>query len=819
MPLIDLTDVLPDQLAEVGGKAVGLASLIRAGETVPPGFVLTTEAYRGGVVPREQILIWWRKRLGSAPVAVRSSATAEDLPDASFAGQQDTILNVSDADALIEAIQQCWASLHSDRAVAYRAALPDGPNTDLAMGVIVQRMVDASAAGVLFTANPVTGLRSQQVINAVAGLGDVVVDGSVDSERAELDDGVSPPQLDCLAAATVADLQQTGRRIEESFGTPQDIEFAVDHTGVLWLLQSRAITTLFPVPVEDGDSLHVYVEVGHMQGLAGPMTPMGEEMMDAAIRGVTKMFGHTFRKSVRFIGGRMYMDLTPIVRSRILRRKLPVILETYGSTPDAADALLQDPRLRPSPPSVRALGVVLGPTIRGVTAFGSGYLGGLLSGLADPERARNRALSARVLSPTTATTPEGLLEETRTVQDEVMSTGMWEMLPALYAGLGSRAMAAGLLRGIAEPGEVDITQRGMPHNPTTAMDLALWQVAQRARPHHPLFTETPADELVARWRAGELPDIGLETFLESYGHRCAMEIDVGIPRWAEDPAPVFTVIAGYLRLTDPDQAPDVRFERAALEAEAMIDNLMTRADLSGHRRRGAAAGWLLRRGRQLSGLREYPKFAWVKSIRQGREQLLAVGAALAQRGTLGEPDDVFFLRFDEVDRALAGERMNDLAAARRAEYAREGRRSQAPPLLLSDGTMPTGDAAPPDGDAIVGRPAATGVATGRARVVRDPRTAHVEPGEILVAPTTDPGWTPLFMTAAGLVSDTGSPLAHGPTVARELGIPAVIGIRDATTRFKTGDLLTIDGSRGTVVVAKRATEERDAHADPKGDTC
>ncbi|MGD7706489.1 PEP/pyruvate-binding domain-containing protein [Microlunatus sp. Y2014] len=743
---------------------------------------------------------WWRERLNSAPVAVRSSATAEDLPDASFAGLQDTVLDVRDEGALLEAVQQCWDSLQSDRVVAYRDQLSSsGRAVDVAMAVVVQQMVDPIAAGVLFTANPVTGRRSQQVVDVVPGLGDVVVDGSVDPQHAELDDGVFPRPIDCLTSEQLLELQRTGRRVERVAGAPQDIEFAFDHEGALWLLQSRAITTLFPVPDERDGSLHAYVEVGHMQGLTRALTPMGQVMLGAAIDGVTGLVGDAFSRLMRFIGGRMYLDLTPMLRNRALRRRVPGILAMYGSTTGVGELLLDDPRLDPVPVPVREVLGKVRSTIRSAAAFVPGLVGGMVTGLAHPERARARALSVQVATPTRSTTPEVLLQEARVVQDQVMEAGMWQMLPALYAGLGSRALADVVLRGIAEPGDVDVTQRGMPHNPTTTMDLALWRVATRARAHRELFTDTPAEDLVTRWRAGDLPDIGLDDFLATYGHRCALEIDVGAPRWAEDPAPIFTALAGHLRLSDPEQAPDVRFERAAQQARTMIITLQERAEASGHPVRGALAGWLLHRSRELTGLRELPKFVWVKAIRQGREQLQAVGDALVERGVLGDRNDIFFLDFAEAERALAGEDQHDRVATRRATHEREVRRTRIPPVLLSDGTLPSSPPVETGARAITGRPAAAGVATGRVRVIRDPRTARIEPGEILVAPSTDPGWTPLFMTAGGLVSETGSPVAHGPTVAREYGIPAVIGIHDATTRFTTGELITIDGALGTVV--------------------
>ena len=807
MTLIDLSDVRPDQLADVGGKAVGLARLIAAGERVPAGFVITTDTQRSGVVPQDELITWWRERLGSAPVAVRSSATAEDLADASFAGQQDTILGVDTADGLVAAVQQCWDSLHSERAVAYRAALPEDRDGDtLSMGVVVQLMVDARAAGVLFTANPITGLRSQQVVDAAAGLGDVVVDGSVDAEHGELDDGRTPIALDCLDVDRLTELQRAGRRIEAALGTPQDIEFAVDHDETLWLLQSRAITTLFPVPEEVDGATHAYVEVGHLQGLVQPMTPLGIDLMFSGIEGMAETFGDLIRSVVRFIGGRMYFDLTPMLRSRSMRRRLGTVLETYGSDPGLAESLLSDPGLVPVAKSVREHVATAAAVAQTSAKVLPALLSGMVLGLADPVRARERALAVRISDGPLADTAsaEQRLDRAVSVQGEVLSQKMWRMLPPLYSAIAAREIARGLLAGVAEPGDIDQTQRGMPHNPTTEMDLALWQVAEQAEPHRELLLNATPGELVVQWRNGTLPDFGLDGFLAEYGHRCAVEIDVGVTRWAEDPAPVLAALIGYLQLTDPEQAPDVRFARASAEAQEMIAVLEARAEAQGRRRRGAVAGWLLRRGREVTGLRELPKFVWVQAVREARGQLLAIGEELTARGVLDRRDDIFFLELAELRAALDGveERCPwaERAAQRRAEHDRETRRVQIPPVLLSNGLMPT--SAPPetDGDTIIGRAAAAGVHTGRARVVRDPRTARVEPGEILVAPTTDPGWTPLFMTAGGLICETGSPMAHGPTVAREYGIPAVIGIGDATARFATGDLLTIDGSRGTVVV-------------------
>ncbi|MBB2915281.1 phosphohistidine swiveling domain-containing protein [Streptosporangium becharense] len=322
----------------------------------------------------------------------------------------------------------------------------------------------------------------------------------------------------------------------------------------------------------------------------------------------------------------------------------------------------------------------------------------------------------------------------------------------------------------------------------------------RARDHRDLFLTTPPEQLADRYRAGDLPDIGMAGFLDAYGMRAAAEIDVGMPRWEEAPAPLFATIANYLRVDDPEQAPDRRFAQAAERAERMIETLAQRSRRS-RPVRGRLATFLMRRSRELTGLREIGKFAWLSALQAARRQLLLVGSDLAARSLLERADDIMFLDLSEAQAAVHHKAdQRGLVAARRAAYERELRRPAVPGALLSDGTdvealAPQG---PVEDGVLKGMAGAAGRATGRARVIRDPADAYIEPGEILVAPTTDPGWTPLFLTTAGLVTETGSPVAHGPTVAREYGIPAVICVRDATHRIRTGQLITIDGSAGTV---------------------
>ncbi len=807
--VVALADIDASDIALVGGKAAALAEMIRSGERVPDGFCITTATDELSAALRRQIVEAY-ERLGAGAVAVRSSATAEDLPHASFAGQHETILNVRGADALIEAVRRCRDSLGSERAVAYREA-NDLSDTPVRMGVVVQRMVDPVAAGVLFTANPITGTRTEMVVDAVAGLGDVVVDGSVAADHYVLNGRPDEHAAGCLTPAQLAQLREAGHRLQQRAGWPQDIEFAFDLDGTLWLLQSRAITTLFPLPVSPRPGPRVYFEGGHMQGMLRPFTPMGMSVMQLATALYFRSIGipadpYEGHPGMVPIAGRMYLDLTTYVRYKAARTKLPEAMKMYG--PRVATALtrvLDDPRFVPLPGRPFRLRRAFAVTAR----VAPGLVAGLVSAMARPARARKRAFRAAAEIQHRSHTPERLSTTTERLrfaaglQGSFMSTGMAEMLPPLYASMIARAAAIGLLRGVATESEVDETLRGMPHNVTTEMDLALWRLAAAAGEHRDLLLNTPPAELAARYLGGGLPEFGLGEFLRAYGHRGAAEIDVGVPRWAEDPAPVFAAIAGYLRVTDPEQAPDLRFARAAAEAVAKIEELVARARRT-RPVRARLAGVLLRRSRALAGLRELPKFAWLHSFAEMRRQLLAAGAELHERGLLDRADDIMFLDFREALAATGsgGDELRDRIATRRAEYDREMRRRSVPGLLLSDGTNPEAlaPATPAADGTLVGMAAAPGIATGRARVILDPAGAHVEPGEILVAPTTDPGWTPLFMTAGGLVTETGAAMAHGPTVAREYGIPAVICVRDATQLITTGRLITVDGAAGTVTI-------------------
>ncbi|MBQ0901528.1 PEP/pyruvate-binding domain-containing protein [Micromonospora sp. U21] len=799
MHVIALSEATADMVDLVGGKAAGLGELIRQGERVPEGFCVTAETHRLGVIPQAEIVAAY-ERLGAGPVAVRSSATAEDLPDASFAGQQDTVLNVTGTAELIDAIRKCWDSLHTVRATAYRDARAIDHQA-VRMAVVVQRMITPAVAGVLFTANPLTGRRDEMAVDAAPGLGTMVVDGATTVDHYVLD-GVARNDAGCLTSAHLAELRTTGERLQDHFGRPQDVEWAIDGDGLLWLLQSRPITSLFPLPPDTGKPLpRVYLEFGHVQGMLQPVTPMGMSTLRSQVAAMLASLG--VRVEIVDIGGRLYGDLTELARSRSSRKRLVKLMAVdFGPRAQAVmEHVLTDPRFA----------ATTGSTERGAAAGAASLrtagraVVGILRALARPDAARIRMFQAIERMRVRSAAPDDLrtaADRLRFLRSQDAEDSADDIMWPIVTGMLAAALPASLLKGVASPDEIHTVLGGMPHNVTIEMDLALWRLARRADEHRRLLLDTPPDELAARYLGGTLPDIGMAAFLDAYGHRGVAEVDIGVPRWAEDPAPVFAAIANYLRVTDPQQGPDQRFERAAAAAETALEELAARA----RRRRpvrGRVAVFLLRRARSLAGLREAGKFAGLYPLRETRRQLLLIGADLTAAGLLEQPDDIMFLTLDEVETAV--HRSTDhraTVASRRSEHRRELRRRSVPVALLSDGTdvetiLP---AAPARDGTLAGVGASAGRVTGPARVVHDPATAHIEPGEVLVAATTDPGWTPLFLTASALVTETGAIMAHGPTVAREYGIPAVICVPDATRTISTGQVVTVDGGAGTVTV-------------------
>ena len=875
--LVDFSDIDSTMINAVGGKALNLGIMSSAGLPVPGGFCVTTDAYRSVVADQLDDLMG---KLGDAtdpgeataaaekargrvlsvelppqlriaiadhyqalgdnePVAVRSSATAEDLAYASFAGQQDTYLNVVGSAALLDAVRRCWASLWTDRAVSYRNANAID-HRSVALAVVVQRMIDATTAGVMFTANPITGTRHETVIDASPGLGEAVVSGAVNpdhfvvnavdrsivtrrlgdkrimitslpgggTELRELTGGSSEA---CLNDEQVLQLVDLGQQVQRQYGAPQDTEWALDSAGTFWLTQARPITTLYPQARTHGPGLRVLMCLSLAQGLTRPITPMGI----AAVR----LIGTSVATEVRIPpdeplagpaamhapGQRLYLDLTSALRNRLGRR---AIIGAFTVMEARAATVLKRLAERPEFSLIQTrdhtmLRHIAGALLRNKVPFR--MIAGLINpdlayrGIATTERRLRRALTL----PANATASQRL----DFVEQRLGS--LFLLMPRTFAyavgGLLMLRVSRQLLGDAAEPGELQEVLRGLPHNVTTEMDLELWGLTEKIRndqPSHGAFTESSVPDLLQRYRERKLPPVaqrGLQSFLRRYGHRAVAEIDLGIPRWSDDPSHLLGVISNYLRLNTDDLDPIAQFHAGQARAESMITTLTERmAERSQVRAR--MVGWALRRVRQLVGLRESPKFLLIVALATMREHLKVIGRQLAANKLIDQVDDVFFLDLGEVRRGLSGENVQPLVVVRREAYEQELKRRHIPRLLLSDGTEPeaiAGADAGVDG-ALIGSPASTGTVTGPARVVLDPVGAHLEPGEILVAPSTDPGWTPLFLTAGGLVMEMGGSNSHGAVVAREYGIPAVVGVPDATHKIETGQLITVDGAAGLV---------------------
>ena len=858
-------------LAAVGGKAANLGVLTAAGLPVPPGFCVTTEAYRlvaastgldalldadpadlagqardvllAAPVPdevRDAVLAEYRRLGDDVPVAVRSSATAEDLPFASFAGQQDTYLNVVGADAVVDAVRRCWASLWTDRAVAYRAANGIDHHA-VRLAVVVQEMVQSAVAGVLFTANPVTGKRREAVIDASPGLGEAVVSGAVNPDHFVVDTasgeilerglgdkrlvirslpGGGTEQVEhaqdgaCLTDEQVRDLAALGARVEAHYGSPQDTEWALDADGALWLTQARPITTLFPLP--DGataEDPRVFFCFSVAQGLERPITPAGQAGIRLLSSGMSELFGFPIATRLdgapiyREAGQRVFIDATTILRSKPGRAIAPRVLDVMEARSAVVlRGLFDDPRFS-------LLHQSWGPFLRRFVKVAARYRlpVRLVQTVWNPASAHRRMAEigrtqAELLSISDSASALQRLNHCELVLGERTTRVLPMIFPLAGAGFAMLGLAGKVLGDRLEPGDLQAVLRGLPHNVTTEMDLELWHLATAIRADEESSTmvrTTPARDLAQRFHDGLLPAVaqtGLAAFLAKWGHRAVAEIDLGLPRWSDDPTHLLGVLANYLRLDDPKLAPDAQFARGAAEAEAAIDRLARKA---GRVRRGFVR-FALGRARLLAGLREMPKYHLIVTFGHVRRQVGLVGAELAANGVLDTADDVYFLDFTDIREALGGKDFRAVVADRRESYDREMRRRRVPRVLLSDGTEPeavASQSSPAGPGALIGTPASAGVVTGVARVVLDPVGAHLEPGEILVAPSTDPGWTPLFLTAGGLVMEMGGANSHGAVVAREYGIPAVVGVPDAVSRITTGQVITVDGALGTVTPA------------------
>ncbi|MFD8937721.1 rifamycin-inactivating phosphotransferase [Streptomyces sp. NPDC059578] len=869
--VLDLHEVDETRTVLVGGKGAHLGGLSRIdGIRVPDGFCVTTDAFRrvmadvpsigdrldrlaradpddreairtlsaqvrraveGTPVPDDiaQAVTGALSRHGdpAAARAVRSSATAEDLPTASFAGQQDTYLNVVGPASVLRHLSRCWASLFTERAVVYRQRNGIDHRT-VHMAVVVQRMVFPDASGILFTADPVTGNRKVATVDAGFGLGEALVSGLVNPDVFAVRDGevvartvaakqravhalptggtrevaVDPRQQrqPALTDAQVVRLVRLGRRIEAHFGRPQDIEWCLVEDGFR-IVQSRPITTLFPVPVPvagDGEPENrVYVSVGHQQMMTDPMKPLGLSVWQL-----------TAMVPMREAGGRLFVDATARLTSPTSRAGLldligrgdPLVRDALETVLDRDDFI----PLLPDPDPSGLLATDGAPPAPVATDPA------VVTELVARSRASVAALEREVR---TKTGPElfDFLGEAFEEHKRVLAHPL--SLQVIMAGMEATWWLNDRLQEwLGEKNAADTLTLSAPGNITSEMGLELLDVADAIRPHPQVveYLRGIGDEDVPQGPDGldglaELPGgaearEALAGYLDRYGMRCVGEIDLTRPRWCERPATLVPAILDNVRNFDPGAAGR-RFAQGRQKArEKELDVLSRLRALPDGDRKADETERMIDRVRTFIGYREYPKYDIVRRLLVYRRALLAEAGRLVQAGVLSEREDVFFLTFREFHEVVRSQRVDDGLLRRRKEEFRSYAALTPPRVLTSDGEAVAGAYRRADvpAGALIGLPVSAGTVEGRARVVLDIAEADLEAGDILVTTFTDPSWSPLFVGIAGLVTEVGGLMTHGAVIAREYGLPAVVGVDRATRLIRDGQLIRVHGTDGHV---------------------
>jgi pyruvate,water dikinase len=824
-----------NDIGDVGAKGAHLGELMRIdGIQVPGGFCVTTDAFERAVaeVPsiadrldelsglnpddREAISMLSaeiRRAIEDAAVpgdavsaigesldrfgeqaafAVRSSAIAEDLPGASFAGQHDSYLNIVGPSAILQHVRRCWGSLFSERAVTYRRR--NGfDDRNLRMAVVVQQMVAAEVAGVLFTADPVTSNRRLATVEATWGLGDALISGLVSgdvyrvSHDVVVDAAIEHRSRPTLTEAQVIHLVQLGRRIEAHFGRPQDIEWCLVGDDFAFV-QSRPITTLFPVPETEDDDNHVYVSVGHQQMMTDPMKPLG-----------LSFWQMTTPAPMAEAGGRLFVDVTQRLASPTSRAGL---LELVGRsdplTGDALQTILErDGFIRPLPHEDPPGPLFAAPDpIDTAPAVVAELIGQSEASIAASKRDIETLSGAALLDFIRADLRElkRILFDPRSHQ--VFMSAMeatWWLNERLAAWLGEKNAA-------------DTLTQSVSHNVTSEMGLALLDVADAIRPHPDVvaFLEHVEDEDFL----AELPNLAggreareaIEAWLDKYGMRCAGEIDITRPRWSERPSTLVPMLLGNIKNFEPGAA-ERRFAQGLQEAWKYEQELLgrLRARPEGERK-AEETKRMIDRVRTFIGYREYPKYGMVSRYFVYKQALLEEAERLVQAHVLREGEDIFYLTFQELHDVVRTDRVDDQLIGRRKDAFRSYQALTPPRVLTSDGEVIAGAYRRDDlpAGALIGLPVSAGTVEGRARVVTNLARADLAAGDILVTRYTDPSWTPLFLTAAGLVTEVGGLMTHGSVVAREYGLPGVVGVEQATRLIRDGQRIRVNGTAGYI---------------------
>jgi phosphoenolpyruvate synthase/pyruvate phosphate dikinase len=870
--VLDFQEIDQSQVALVGGKGAHLGELSRIeGIHVPAGFCVTTAAFQrimaeapsiderldrlsrlnfekddreairalsaeirrtieGIAIPDDLAAAIFENRplarLGEqAAYAVRSSATAEDLPTASFAGQQDTYLNVVGPAAILQHVSRCWASLFTERAVTYR--LRNGfDQRKVHMAVVVQQMVFPHAAGILFTADPVTGNRKVASVEASFGLGEALVSGLVNPDVYKVRDGevvaraVATKRLAIYASpaggtqeqaiepdrqaqpaltdAQVVRLAQLGRRIEAHFGRPQDIEWCLVDDDFL-IVQSRPITTLFPIPATTDRENHVFVSVGHGQMMTDAMKPLGLSVWQL-----------TTPRPMAEAGGRLFVDVTrglasPASRAGLLEvmgRGDPLIRDALQTILDRGDFIRSLPDEAPSGPPA---GGAPAP-IETDPAIVAELIGRSQASIAAVKRDIRTKSGSALLDFILADFQElrRILFDPRSYQ--VFMSAMeatWWLNDQLQEWLGEKNAA-------------DTLTQSVPNNVTSEMGLALLDVADVIRPHPAVVAflqlqlQLQLQHVEGEGFLDELPKLvggqeardAIQAWLDKYGMRCVGEIDITRPRWSERPATLLPLILGNVRNFEPG-AGKRRFEQGRQEAWNKEQELLERVRaLPDGKQKAEETKRMIDRVRTFIGYREYPKYGMISRYFVYKQALLEEAERLVRAHVLREKEDIFYLTFQELHDVVRTQQVDDQRVSQRKDAFRSYQALTPPRVLTSDGEVIAGAYRRDDvpAGALVGLPVSAGTIEGRARVILDMAEADLEAGDILVTAYTDPSWTPLFVAIKGLVTEVGGLMTHGAVIAREYGLPAVVGVEHATRLIRDGQRIRVHGTDGYVEI-------------------
>lgn len=856
------------QLALVGGKGLNLAKLSKIeGIYVPEGFCVTTVGYQKAIEQNEMyhalldqltlLKVEEREQIGEIsrkirelilgadiPVdvekevahylstfgegrayAVRSSATAEDLPHASFAGQQDTYLNIIGKESIMHHISKCWASLFTDRAVIYR--MQNGfDHGQVYLSVIIQKMIFPTASGILFTADPITSNRKLLSIDASFGLGEALVSGLVSADcykvrEGEIVDkriavktlgiygrkegGTYTHQIDPVLQKTqtlndqqILELARIGRQIEAHFGFPQDIEWCLAD-DMFYIVQSRPITTLYPIPEASDQENHVYLSVGHQQMMTDPMKPLG-----------LSFFLLTTPAPMRIAGGRLFVDITPRLAS-------PVMRENFINTMGQSDPLLKDALTTVIERGnfIKSLPVDQpAPTPRNhhKQSVSDGFQAHIenestiVSDLIKSNQASVEELKRNIQNKSGLDLFDFILEDLQELKrflSDPRSSNVF--MTAMNA---SAWINENMKEWLGKKNAADTLSQSVPNNITSEMGLALLDVADVIRPYPEVIAylqqvkeDDFMDELV-KVEGGQETREAIQDYLDKYGMRCAGEIDLTRTRWIEKPITLVPLILGNIRNFKPN-ASKRKFEQGRQEALKKEQEILDRLKLlPDGEQKAKETKRMIDLVRNFIGYREYPKYGMINRYFVYKQALLKEAERLAQAGVIAEKEDIYLLTFEELREVVRTNKLDEKIITQRKDDYKIYEKLTPPRVLTSDGEIITGQYKRENmpAEAIVGLPVSSGVIEGRARVIFNIEDADLEDGDILVTPYTDPSWTPLFVSIKGLVTEVGGLMTHGAVIAREYGLPAIVGVEKATHRIKDGQRIRVHGTEGYIEI-------------------